>query len=136
MSKLPTDFVKAPTPQPKRARRTRKASLIAAEPVQDPTEIVLHLTDDELAALEEARQALREAGSEVTLDQMIHRVFAEWMVRVRAAVMPQARVEARADATQMHARLRDFIAAPIKVWRELAKQMWRESVARSWRRAS
>jgi hypothetical protein len=37
MSKLPSDFVKAPTTEPKpRARRTRKASLISAEPVVDP----------------------------------------------------------------------------------------------------
>jgi hypothetical protein len=146
MSKLPTDFVKAPaTQQPKpRARRPRKASLISADPVVDPKEITLHLTDDEYRALEAARQALHHAGSEVTLEQMIHRVFADWMVRVRAVVQPATPPTVGAAATEsaaprderMHARLRDFVAAPIKIWRELARQIWRASpVSRRFRRA-
>jgi hypothetical protein len=131
MSKLPTDFVKAPTPTAKRARRPRNAGLIATDPVRDPREIVLHLTDEEFTALEAARQALHQAGSEVTLDQMIHRVFAEWMMRVRAVVEPPAAAAAETPSPRderVHARLRDFIAAPIKVWRELARQMWRASI--------
>jgi hypothetical protein len=145
MSKLPTDFVTAPATHPKqpRARRTRKASLISAEPVREPNEIVLHLTDDEYKALEGARQALHHAGAPVTLEQMIHRVFAEWMVRIRdAAQRPAAATETATGAAaprdeRVHARLRDFLAAPIKTWRELARQMWRASlVARTLRRST
>jgi hypothetical protein len=131
MSKLPTNFVKAPTPQPKpRARRPRKASLISTEPVADPKQLVLHLTDDEYQALEAARQALHDAGSEVTLEQMIHRVFAEWMMRVRVAIAEPA---AAAQSTpprdpRIHARLRELITAPIDVWRRVARRAWRTAV--------
>jgi hypothetical protein len=118
MSKLPTDFVKAPAAQAKpRAPRPRKQSLISAEPVADPRTIQLHLSEDEYAALEAARQALHQAGSEVTLEHMIHRVFADWMVRARGAA-DTAAAPARDDRAS--ARLRDFVAAPLKMWRELA----------------
>jgi hypothetical protein len=125
MSKLPTDFVKPPTTEPKpRARRARKASLISAEPVVDPRQLVLHLTEEEYEALEDARRTLNQAGSEVTLDQLIHRVFADWMVRVRAVTQPAPQEPKPAPRDErMHARLRDFLAAPIKTWRGLAKQM-------------
>jgi hypothetical protein len=85
---------------------------------------VLHLTEEEYAALEDARRTLNQAGSEVTLDQLIHRVFADWMVRVRAVVQPAPQEPQAAPRDErMHARLRDFLAAPIKTWRGLAKQM-------------
>jgi hypothetical protein len=117
MSKLPTDFVKAPAAQAKpRAPRPRK-SLISAEPVVDPRTIQLHLSEDEYAALEAARQALHQAGSEVTLEHMIHRVFADWMVRARG---PADSAAAPVRDDRASARLRDFVAAPIKMWRELA----------------
>lgn len=135
MSKLPAEFVKAPATQPKqpRARRTRKASLISPEPVRDPRELVLHLTEEEYQALEEARQQLQQAGSEVTLEQMIHRVFAEWMMRVTAVVQPPPATEAAAPARDEHvvARLRTFIAAPLRTWRALAAGMWRTYVQRA-----
>ena len=143
MSKLPTDFVKAPTTQPKpRARRPRKASLISTEPVRDPKEIVLHLSDDEYNALEDARRALHDAGSEVTLEQMIHRVFADWMMRVRVAIAEPAAASAEPAAAsaepaarstpardpRIHARLRELIAAPLEVWGRVARRMWRTAL--------
>src|SRR6187551_2726633 len=122
MSKLPTDFVKAPAAQAKpRVTRPRKQSLISTEPVVDPRQILLHLSEDEYTALEAARQALHQAGSEVTLEHMIHRVFAEWMVRVRGVATPET-TPPQDDRVQV--RLRDFVAAPIKMWRDLAKQAW------------
>lgn len=154
MSKLPDAYVKAPTSvkastttaQPKpRTRRTRKASLISPEPVKNPRELILHLTEDEYQALEEARQKLNEGGTEVTLEQMIHRVFADWMMRARAVVQAVPAVVAtptNADDTanagnapnttrrddDMIARLRAFVAAPLRMWRELATQVWRTSL--------
>jgi hypothetical protein len=132
MSKLPAEFVTANRPKQKPARRTRKASLISPEPVRDPRELMLQLTDEEYQALEQARQQLHQAGREITLDQMIHRVFAEWMLRVSqpaAAAAPQA---APRDE-RMVARLRAFVASPLRTWRELAGEVLRTS--RSWRRA-
>lgn len=159
MSKLPDAYVKAPTSvkastttaQPKpRTRRTRKASLISPEPVKNPRELILHLTEDEYQALEEARQKLNEGGTEVTLEQMIHRVFADWMLRARAVVQALPAVAANDDdATStdasastgntattarrdedMIARLRAFVAAPLRMWRELASHVWRTSLLR------
>ncbi len=138
MSKLPAEFVKAPATQPKpRTRRTRKASLISPEPVTDPRELHFHLTEDEYAALEAARHQLHQAGSEVTLEQMIHRVFAEWMLRARATVeAPPAGPEpggtqatGRRDE-HMIARLRAFVAAPLRIWRELTTHVRRTSYLR------
>lgn len=171
MSKLPAEFVKAPvkaaakeaspTKQP-RARRPRKAaSLISPEPMRDPRELVLQLTEEEYQALEEARQKLHQAGAEVTLDQMIHRVFADWMMRVKMIVQPEpppapAAAEPAPAATaeqaatpgttttssaaardeHVIARLRGFLASPIRTWQELASQLWRRShLARGLRRA-
>lgn len=138
MSKLPDAFVKAPSPRPSKpkARRTRKASLISPEPVRDPREVVLHLTEEEYQALEEARQKLNQSGVEVTLEQMIHRVFAEWMLRARAALQPApaqpepAATEAAPRDPHVLARLRAFVAAPLRTWRELAGFMWRASLRR------
>lgn len=134
MSKLPAEFVKAPATQPKSrvVRARKKASLISPEPVKDPHELLLHLTDDELAALEEARQKLHQAGSEVTLEQMVHRVFADWMLRSRTPAQPAQPAPAAAKAVaprdeHVIARLRAFVAAPLRSWRELATQVWRAS---------
>lgn len=109
MSKLPTDFVKAPAPRP---RKPRKATLVAA----DPRELLVHLTDDELRTLEDARQTLERAGERVTLEQLVHRVIAEWMVR-RQAPAP----------LDMRDRLRAFAAAPLQKWRELGATLRRVS---------
>jgi hypothetical protein len=131
MSKLPTDFVKAPmthkAPVQPKPRRTRKASLISPEPVKDPRELILHLTEEEFQALEDARQKLHGAGTEVTLEQMIHRVFAEWMLRGQAAIQPapQATEPVRPRDERLTTRLRAFVKAPLRTWRELGTQMWR-----------
>lgn len=133
MSKLPAEFVKAPATQPKtRAPRSRKASLISPEPVRDPRELSLHLTDDEYKALEAARKELHQAGAEVTLEQMIHRVFAEWMLRMHAAAQPAPAAEttdARDERVNERVidRLRALVAEPLRTWRELATTVWRAS---------
>ena len=98
--------------------------MISPDPVRDPRELILHLTDDEYQALEEARQRLHQAGAEVTLDQMIHRVFAEWILRHAAAGHASPRHASTASAAprdeHVVARLRAFVAAPLRTWRELA----------------
>ena len=137
MSKLPAEFVKAPATQPKqpRARRTRKASLISPDAVRDPHEVMLQLTEEEYRALEEARRELHAAGAEVTLEQMIHRVFADWMLRARAVVQQAA--AAAPEGNTVHrdehvlARLRAFVAAPLRTWRELATGVWRNYMQRA-----
>lgn len=124
MAKLPPQFVKAPPADPAApARRTRKPSLVAAAAAapRDPREVLVHLTDDDHRALEDARAALRDAGEDVTLEQMIHRVLADWTMRVRAAAAaavapapePAPRVDGLVD------RLRALAAAPLRTWREL-----------------
>lgn len=141
MSKLPAEFVKPPARPAKqpRARRARKASLISPEPVTDPRELMIHLTEEEYRVLEEARQQLQQAGTEITLEQMIHRVFADWMLRSRAVVQAPAASEPTAAPRdeRVLARLRAFVAAPLRSWRELAVQKWRAShLRRSWQRTS
>jgi hypothetical protein len=137
MSKLPADFVRAPgtQPQPKpRAQRSRKASLISPEPVRNPRELMLTLTDEEYGALEDARKTLHRAGTEITLEQMIHRVFAEWMLRARSVVQPPPAANASDAAPRdehLIRRLRAFVAEPLRIWRELAAQMWRTLIVRS-----
>lgn len=129
MSKLPAEFVKAPATEPKqpRVKRTRKASLISPEPVIDPREVLVHLTEDEHRALEDARKQLHQAGTEITLEQMIHRVFADWMLRARAVAQPAAPQPEAAAPRDHHllARLRAFVAEPVRAWQELATGMWR-----------
>jgi hypothetical protein len=111
MAKLPPQFVKTPADAP--ARRARKTSIVSAEaPPPDVRDVVLRLGDDELRALEDARAALRRAGEDVSLDQMIHRVLADWTRRNQATAAP-APVESLVD------RLRTLAAAPLRTWREL-----------------
>ena len=70
------------------------------------------------ASLARARDYARNQGhAEVTLEHMIHRVFADWMVRARG---PAETAAAPARDDRASARLRDFVAAPLKMWRELA----------------
>ena len=92
------------------------------------------LTDDEYAALEDARNALHSAGTEVTLEQMIHRVFAEWMLRARSVVQPPPPAASTGDAEprdeHLVRRMRAFAAEPLRIWRELATQMWRTLIVR------
>lgn len=128
MSKLPPDFIKSPSAAPApRPRRARKTSLVPAEPARDPRELVIRLTDDDYAALEDARQTLQRAGEDVTLDAIIHRAIAEW--RPRALTVP-ATAPAPAPALtpleeRILERLRAFAAAPLRTWRELGARLRR-----------
>jgi len=126
MSKLPPEFVKAPaSPSKPRSRPSRRTSLISPEPVCDPRELVLQLTDEEYQALEAARQQLHQVDSPVTLEQMIHRVFADWMIRIRVTKQPSAPQPAAETAyaaprdRHVIARLRAFVEQ-VRRWRELA----------------
>ena len=126
MSKLPAEFVKSPAKQAKpRPQRTRKASLISPDPVRDPHELLLQLTDDELRALENAGRELQRTDSEITLEQMLHRVLADWMLRLNAP--PRAAEAARAAPAEpeLLTRLRTFIASPLRIWHELAGRVRR-----------
>jgi hypothetical protein len=128
MSKLPPDFIKSPAAAPaQRPRRTRKTSLVTAEPARDPREVVIRLTDDDHAALEEARQTLQRAGEDVTLGQMIQRVLAEWRSRALTATAPAAApTPAPApDGERILDRLRALAAAPLRTWRELGATLRR-----------
>lgn len=128
MSKLPTEFVQAPatrTKQP-RARRPRKASLISPEPVRDPRELLLHLTEAEHQALEDARQQLQQSGVTITLDQMLHRVLADWVAQVHAAA---TRAPAREEPAVV--RVRDVLADRLRRWRAVASGLWRTYAQRA-----
>jgi hypothetical protein len=128
MSKLPPDFIKSPAAAPaQRPRRARKTSLVPAEPARDPRQVVVHLTDEVYAALEEARQTLLRAGEDVTLDQMVHRVVAEWRPgALTAPVAAPAPTPAPAPTDdRMLERLRAFAAAPLQTWRELKARLRR-----------
>jgi hypothetical protein len=130
MSKLPPEFVKAPAAgsapadAAPRARRTRKASLVA-EPPPDPREVLLRLTDDEHAALEDARQALVRAGETVTIAQIIHRVITEWTLRTKLA--PTAEPARTARDESLIDRIRAFATSPLRTWRELGATLRRLS---------
>jgi hypothetical protein len=123
MAKLPPQFVKAP-PAPTAApkRRSRKTSLVPE--ARDVRELLLRLTDDEHRALEEARAALQRGGEEVTLEQMIHRVLAEWTLRNRLARAPAP--EPRREERLVD-RLRALATAPLRTWRELGASLRRMS---------
>ena len=127
MSKLPPEFVKAPAPagdSAPRARRARKTSMVA-EPAPDPRDVLLRLTEEEHQALEDARQALSRAGETVTLQQIIHRVLAEWTLRTKLAPTPEPSRTPRDEG--LLARLRAFAASPLRTWRELGATLRRLS---------
>ncbi len=119
MAKLPAEFVKAPVDKPSAApvkKRTRKTALVSPETARALLrEIHLRLTEVEFRALEDARDELRRAGQEVSLEQMLHRVISEWIAAraaaAAAAAMPP--VEGLLD------RIRRFARSPLRSWREL-----------------
>jgi len=115
MSKLPAEFVKTTQPKP-RTTRKRQPSLVSRE-APNPREVLVHLTDDELKALEEARQSLHHAGAPITIEQMIHRVIAEWMLRAKTVVKSVESPPARDP--YIIARLRELAATPLRTWREI-----------------
>jgi len=125
MAKLPPSFVKAPPAEPAAApRRTRKPSIVAESP-RDPRELLLRLEETELRALEEAREALRADGVDVSIEQMVHRVLVDW-IRSRTAPQPAPRAEPVRTETVFD-RLRAFAAAPLRTWRELGATLRRVS---------
>lgn len=124
MSKLPPEFIKSPGPE-QRPRKTRKASLVTAEPAPDPREVVIRLTDEDRAALEDARETLRREGEDVTVEQMIQRVIAEWRTRALTAPAPAAAPMPAPQDERLLDRLREFAAAPLRTWRELGARLHR-----------
>jgi hypothetical protein len=136
MSKLPAEFIKSPPAAPaQRPRRARKTSLVTAEPVRDPREIVIRLTDDDYAALEDARQVLQRTGEDVTLDHMIQRVIAEWRPHALTGPVPaSASASAPAPAPAptpapaprdepILVRLCAFAMAPLRTWRQIRTRL-------------
>ncbi len=133
MAKLPETFVKAPPADPgapSRPRRARKSSIIAEAP-RDLRELLLRLDDAEYQALEDARDALRRAGEDLTLEQMIHRVLTDWAcARTAPATVPTSAAAATAAVHRdenLVERLRAFAAAPLRTWRELGATLRRMS---------
>ena len=121
MSKLPEEFVKATQPKTTRTRKTRQPSLVSRE-APNPREVLVQLTDDELKALEEARQTLHHTGAPITIEQMIHRVIAEWMLRARTVVKAAPEPPAARELFII-TRLRELAAAPLRTWRELSNNV-------------
>ncbi len=121
MAKLPSEFVKAPAAKPAPRRRGKTTSLL------DPAaarallrEVILRLTEEEITLTEQShgnekeRAELVRAGEELTLEQMIHRIIAEWSAH---------RAEARQPATRpvegILAHLRKLAGSPLRTWRDL-----------------
>lgn len=115
MAKLPTEFVKAPAARPAPKRRTRKTSLLDPEAARALLrEVIVRLSEAEHRALELARAELARAGEELTLEQIIHRVIAEWTTRRAEAHKPAPR-----PVEGVLAQLRRLASSPMRTWREL-----------------
>jgi hypothetical protein len=119
MAKLPAEFVKAPADKPTAApakKRPKKTALVSPETARALLrEIHLRLTEVEYRALEDAREELRKAGQEVSLEQMLHRVITEW-IAARAAAAAAA---ALPPVDSLLDRIRRFARSPLRSWREL-----------------
>jgi hypothetical protein len=136
MAKLPPTFVKAPTaaasePAAAGSRRARKTSLVAEAPIiRDARELLLRLDDAVHRALEDARDELRKAGEDVSLEQMVQRVLTDWL-RARTAparaALPEPPAATAARDESLIDRLRSFAAAPLRTWRELGATLRRMS---------
>jgi hypothetical protein len=114
--------VPAPEPAPERKRKARRTTLMTAERARDLLrEVILRLGDDEHRELERAREELRRSGEEVTLEQMVHRVIAEWCLR-RAAERSAA---AAGPVDGIVAQLRRLAASPLRRWRDLGAALRR-----------
>ena len=115
MAKLPTEFVKAPAPKPAPRRRGKKTSLLDPEAARAMLrEVLVRLTESEHRQLEDARTELARAGEEVTIEQMIHRVIAEWSARLAEARRPVA-----IPVEGILAQLRRMASSPLRTWRDL-----------------
>ena len=130
---------KAAPASKRRGPRRKKASLLdsPAAAAELARQIRLELSEDERSALETARDEIRRAGgSEVTLEQMIHRALAEWIAARRAigrrvaeatarGGQPANRRGSRAQIDWVVARLRRLAADPLASWRELTGSLRR-----------
>jgi hypothetical protein len=105
-AKLPPEFVKAPDPAPSRPKRVRKNLVLEAP--RDPNALLLRLTDGEMQALEHARQQYQ-----ITIEQMLHRVLAEWMAPKPAP--PQS-----APERPLRERLQ-LLVTTLRTWRAFAR---------------
>ena len=115
MAKLPTEFVKPPAARPAPKRRTRKTSLLDPEAARALLrEVIVRLSEPEHRALEQVRAELARAGEELTLEQIIHRVIAEW-----SAHRAEARQPAPRPVEGVLAQLRRLASSPMRTWREL-----------------
>lgn len=56
---------------------------------------------------------------------MIHRVFADWMLRVNAAPRAAEPAQTAPDEPELLTRLRTFIASPLRIWHEVAGRVRR-----------
>jgi hypothetical protein len=121
MAKLPSEFVKSPAAKPAPRRRTKKTSLLDPEAARALLrEVLLRLTESEHRTLEEARAELARAGEELSLEQMIHRIIADWTTRRAEAHQPATR-----PVEGILAQLRKLAGSPLRTWRELGLAAYR-----------
>jgi hypothetical protein len=115
-SKLPTEFVKPPGARPAPRRRGgKKTSLLDPEAARALLrEVIVRLGEAEHRALEEARAELGRSGEQVTLEQMVHRIIADWTARRAEASKPAAR-----PVEGILAQIRRMARSPVQTWREL-----------------
>lgn len=115
MAKLPSEFVKAPAAKPAPKKRTRKQSLLDPEAARALLrEVIVKLSEAEHRLLEEVRAELARAGEELSLEQLLHRIIAEWSARRSEARQPVAR-----PVEGILAQLRRLAQSPVQTWREL-----------------
>ncbi len=121
MSRLPDEFVKAPAPKRSTKRRApatpgKTASRTA---LALTGEVVLVLGDEERRALGAALDELRRAGQEITIEQMVSRVIADWMTARTAPKAQPFTLEAAVAQVMRLAR------SPLRTWRELGATLRR-----------
>jgi hypothetical protein len=127
MAKLPSEFVKPPAARPAARRRGKKTSLLDPEAARALLrEVVVRLSEAEHRALDNARAELTKAGEEVTIEQMVHRIIAEWSARRSQAQQPAPRA-----VDSILAQLRRLASSPVRTWRELGMAAMRRLVART-----
>jgi hypothetical protein len=125
MAKLPSEFVKAPAAGSGPRRRGKKASLLDPEAARALLrEVILRLTEAEHRALEDARAALARAGEQLTLEQIVHRIIAEWTARRAEASQPATR-----PIEGILAHLRRLASSPLRTWRDLGAAALRRLTA-------
>lgn len=117
MAKLPPEFVKPLAPPSKPRRKPKKTNLMTAERALDLLrEVILRLTEEEHRELEKAREELKWSGEDVSLEQIVHRVVAEWCAGRRTQ---RAAAAAPRPVDGIIAQLRRFARSPLRTWRDL-----------------